>query len=415
MLPRASMDTSAASSIVAPILEAIRTGGLAAVRKLTLEIDGFDPEPVRVASSEFKQAVASIDLELRKALEMAIQRNREVSQASMPKDFSVEIATEATVSQRYVPMDSVGLYAPGGKAVYPSSVIMNVVPAQVAGVSSIYLASPGQQAFGGRPHPVVLAVAGILGVENVFCMGGAAAIAAFAYGIPEIDLPAVRLIAGPGNSYVAAAKRLVSEVVAIDSEAGTTEIMIIADESANPGFVAADLISQAEHDPSAAAILITPSQALIDGVIAQLQEQVELAKHSDRIKQALAGQQSAIVLVKDLDQAAQLANAYAAEHLELLVANPNELIESIPNAGAIFVGAYSPVSLGDYLAGSSHVLPTGGSAKYQSGLGVHTFLKPQQLITYGKVGLKEIAEQLDLIAKAEDLPAHGNAVTRRFH
>lgn len=414
VLPRSILDTSAASSIAAPIVESIRTGGLGALRKISLEIDGFDPEPVRVSADEIKQALANIDIDLRRALETAIERNRTVSKAAMPKSHSVQIAQDASVLSRYVPMDSVGLYAPGGKAVYPSSVIMNVVPAQVAGVPTISLASPGQLAFGGRPHPVVLAVAGMLGVENVFCMGGAAAIAAFAYGIPEINLSAVRLVTGPGNSYVAAAKRLVSDVVAIDSEAGTTEILIIADERANPAFVAADLISQAEHDPNAAAILITPSQFLIDAVREQLQLQVDEAKHSVRIKQALAGQQSAIVLVDDLDQAAQLANAYAAEHLELLVAEPRELMEKIPNAGAVFLGEYSPVSLGDYLAGSNHVLPTGGSAKYQSGLGVHTFLKPQQIITYGKAGLGQVADELDLIAKAEDLPAHGVAVTRRF-
>ena len=415
ILPRAKMDTSAASQIAAPIVDSIRTNGLAAIRAQSIEIDGFDPDPVRVGADEIQHAVSALDSELRKALETAINRNRKVSEAAMPRDFSVEISPGAVVSQRYVPIESVGLYAPGGRAVYPSSVVMNVVPAQVAGVPSIFLASPGQKAFDGRPHPTVLAVAGLLGVENVFCMGGPSAIAAFTFGVSDIQLPPVGLIAGPGNSYVAAAKRIVSDFVAIDSEAGTTEIMIIADEDAHPRYVAADLISQAEHDPNAAAVLITPSKELIDEVLIELQTQVEKAKYSDRIIQALGGQQSALVLVDNLDQAAQLANAYATEHLELLVADPGALAQKITNAAAIFLGEYSPVSLGDYLAGSSHVLPTGGKAKFQSGLGVHTFLRPQQIINFGQSGLAEVKDQLQLIASAEDLPAHGEAVAKRFN
>ena len=313
-----------------------------------------------------------------------------------------------------MPMDSVGLYAPGGKAVYPSSVIMNAVPAQVAKVPRIVLASPGQKQFAGRPHPSVLATAAILGLDEVYCMGGPAAIAAFAYGLDDVNLSPVRLVTGPGNSYVAAAKRLVRSDVAIDSEAGTTEILIIADRGANPKFVAADLISQAEHDEAAAAVLVTDSSQLIAQVVEELERQVVDAKHSVRILEALGGQQSAIVLVDDIEAAVMVSNHYATEHLELLVADPAALVDSITNAGAVFLGEYSPVSVGDYLAGSNHVLPTGGSARYSSGLGVHTFLRVQQVIDYAKEGLAEISESLPLFAQAEDLPAHGSAVSKRF-
>lgn len=414
VLPRAALDTSEAVKIAAPVIAAVREFGLQKLRELTLEIDGFDPEPVRVSKQEIDKAVSNLDGELRKALELAIERNRRVSEAALPKDFEVNFGNASTVVQRYVPVDTVGLYAPGGKAVYPSSVIMNVVPAQVAGVRNINLASPGQKAFDGRPHPTVLAVAGLLEVENLFCMGGPSAIAAFAYGIPELSLPAVRLIAGPGNSYVAAAKRLVSSDVAIDAEAGTTEILIIADEGANPKFIAADLISQAEHDPNAAALLLTDSQQLAETVAAELSLQLNETKHSERVRKSLSGQQSAIVLVRDLDQAIEIANGYATEHLEIMVSEPKGLIQRISNAGAIFVGNYSPVSLGDYLAGSSHVLPTGSTAKFRSGLGVHTFLRPQQIIEYSAEGLSEVSKKLPLIAEAEDLPAHGEAVAKRF-
>jgi histidinol dehydrogenase len=326
----------------------------------------------------------------------------------------MDLSNGANVSQRYVPMDSVGLYVPGGKAVYPSSVVMNVVPAQVAGVESIFLASPGQKEFGGRPHPTVLATAEMLGVRNVLCIGGPAAIASFAYGLPEIDLPQVRLITGPGNAYVAAAKKIARQVVAIDSEAGTTEILIIADRNANPKFVAADLISQAEHDESAAAVLLTDSAQLIEDVTIELARQVKSQKHSTRIEEALSGQQSALVLVDSIDQALAISNSYATEHLQIMVSDPSSLLPKIRNAGAVFLGNYSPVSLGDYLAGSNHVLPTGGAAKFSSGLGVHTFLRPQQAIDYSAAALSELSKSLPVFASAEDLPAHGEAVNKRF-
>ena len=251
-------------------------------------------------------------------------------------------------------------------------------------------------------------------MEDVFCIGGPAAIGAFAYGVPEVNLPAVRLITGPGNAYVAAAKRLVRSTVAIDSEAGTTEILIVADGAANPKFVAADLISQAEHDEAAAAVLVTDSADLISAVLVELETQLGKTKHALRIAEALSGQQSVLVLVDSIDQAVFVANAYATEHLEIMVSDPEALLPKITNAGAIFLGDHSPVSLGDYLAGSNHVLPTGGTAKFSSGLGVHTFLRPQQIINYSRSGLQEVAQSLPLFANAEDLPAHGEAVLKRF-
>ena len=414
LIPRAMLNIDSALAVAQEVIDSVKTAGVSYIRKLSMELDGFDPEPLRVSPKELTGALSALDPDLRTAIETAIERNRRVSEAAMPKGFGVDLSEGANVSQRYVPVDSVGLYVPGGKAVYPSSVVMNAVPAQVAGVEKIFLATPGQRDFGGRPHPSVLATASLLGLQDVFCIGGPAAIASFAYGIEEIDLPAVRLITGPGNAYVAAAKRLVSSTVAIDSEAGSTEILIIADEFANPKFVAADLISQAEHDESAAAVLVTDSETLLAKVLLELESQVLATKHSKRITDALSGQQSALILVDSIEQAIMVANYYATEHLEIMVSEPNSVLPKISNAGAIFLGDYSPVSLGDYLAGSNHVLPTGASAKFSSGLGVHTFLRPQQIINYSKDALQEQVQSLPLFADAEDLPAHGEAVLKRF-
>lgn len=414
LIPRAQLAIGSAMEAAASVIESVRRDGVRYIRELTQELDDFDPEPLRVSSAELNRALEILDPSLALVIEESIERNRRVSEAAMPVAFSLDLATGAVVSQRYLAMESVGLYAPGGKAVYPSSVIMNAVPAQVAGVEKIFLASPGQKHFGGRPHPVVLATAAMLGLPEVFCLGGPAAIAAFAYGLPEIELPAVRLITGPGNAYVAAAKRLVKSVVAIDSEAGTTEILIIADKTANPKLVAADLISQAEHDESAAAILVTDSAWLGSEVLLELESQVGATKHAPRVRQALSGQQSAVILVDSMDQAVFVANSYAAEHLEILTAEPASFLPRIKNAGAVFLGEFSPVSLGDYLAGSNHVLPTGAAAKFSSGLGVHTFLRHQQVINYSEGALRELSSSLPLFANAEDLPAHGEAVSKRF-
>lgn len=413
-LPRAQIDISEAALKVEPLVKRARSEGLSAIRSITAELDGFDPNPVLASKTELSVALNAMDKALRASIEIAIERIRKVSRETMPVGRVVELEKGATVSERFVPVDSVGVYVPGGKAVYPSSLIMSVVPAQVAGVKEIIICTPGQREFEGRAHPSVLATAKLLGVEKVFVIGGPIAIAAMAFGVPELDLNPVRLITGPGNIYVAAAKRLVRGEVAIDSEAGTTEIMILADESSNPVFLAADLISQAEHDEAAAAVLVTDSLPLIESVKKELARQLESTLNKDRAGIALAGKQSALVLVDDLSQAVLIANFYASEHLSLQVSIAQNLVAEIKNAGAIFVGEYSPVSLGDYLAGSNHVLPTGGAAKNSSGLSVHTFLRCQQVINYDERALKGLEESLVSFADAEGLPAHGEAVRRRF-
>ena len=413
-LPRAALDLDAAVEIIRPLVEKIRTDGSQAIKAIAKDIDGIDIDPIRVSEEELTNALANLDPNLRSSLEIAIERVRKVAVESIPKGFSTQLATGATVSQRYQPVDSVGLYVPGGKAVYPSSVIMNVVPAIAAGVKKIAIATPGQAAFGGRPHPTVLATAELLGIRDVFTIGGPAAVIAFAYGVPEIGLDPVNLVTGPGNVYVAAAKRMLRGVIAIDSEAGPTEILVIADDLANPGFVAADLISQAEHDELAAAVLVSDSREFIDKVALELAKQVEAAPNKSRILEALQGQQSALVLVADMDSAAKVADLYATEHLSIQTSQNDRLVSQISNAGAIFLGSFSPVSLGDYLAGSNHVLPTGGQARFGSGLGVHTFLRPQQVVEYSETALSEVSTNVVAIADSEGLEAHGEAIKIRF-
>jgi histidinol dehydrogenase len=345
-------------------------------------------------------------------MEVAIERTRRVHAAQVPPDGTVELAPGAAVAQRWIPVRRVGLYAPGGLAAYPSSVIMNVVPAQAAGVGELAVASPPQAAHGGLPHPGVLAACALLGVDEVYAAGGVSAIGLFAYGVPGLARR-VDVVTGPGNIYVAAAKRLVMGRVGIDSEAGPTEIAIVADAGAEVEFVAADLISQAEHDPMAAAVLITDSAELARQVGAAVARRAAAAHHAKRIEAALSGPQSALVLVDNLDQALAFANAYAAEHLELQVANPAAAAEAIDSAGAIFVGPYSPVPLGDYLAGSNHVLPTGGTARFASGLGVTAFLKSVQQVHYSAGALANVTPLIEALAWAEDLPAHGESVRAR--
>ena len=414
LVPRAKVDVEAALESVKTLIADVATRGLDAVVEVTLERDGVDPRPLLVTVEELSAAVENLDPALRKAIETSIDRVRAVSQANLPDETSVLLAEGAVVRQRWQPVDSVGLYVPGGKAVYPSSVVMNVVPAQVAGVPRLALASPAQKDFGGRPHPTVLATAALLGVTEVYSMGGPAAIAAFAHGLPQVDLEPVRLVTGPGNIYVTAAKRALRGRIAIDSEAGTTEILVLADASANARLIAYDLVSQAEHDEAAASVLVTDSAELAHAVINELPDIVAATHHRDRVITALGGQQSAVVLVSTFDDAILFANEYATEHLEIHTADNAAVVERITNAGAIFVGDFSPVSLGDYMAGSSHVLPTGGSAKFGSGLGVHTFLRPQQIVEYTRAGLEPLAGQIAEFATAEGLPAHGEAVTARF-
>lgn len=415
LIPRTEVDVDTALDVASEIISAVRTTGSLALREQALRLDKVSEYEIRVPQSHIDEAVAALSPELTSSLETAIARVRVGSLAQVPQAVSSDIAPGAVITQRWQPVERVGLYVPGGKAVYPSSVIMNVVPAQVAGVPSIALASPPQAHFGGRVHPTILAAAGLLGVNEIYAMGGAGAIGAFAYGVEDLDLVPVNVVTGPGNVYVAAAKRLVRGRVGIDSEAGPTEILIIADSSARADYVAADLISQAEHDEMASAVLVTDSVELATAVEKAIIHQAATTTHSTRVKIALGGPQSAIVLVDDLSVAVDFSNAYGPEHLEIHSKNASQLVSQITNAGAVFVGDFTPVSLGDYSAGSNHVLPTAGQALFSSGLGAYTFLRPQQIIEYSKDALKEVARGIRVLADDEDLPAHGDAVDIRFN
>ncbi|MBB5632033.1 histidinol dehydrogenase [Cryobacterium mesophilum] len=414
LMPRARVDVSASAEAASGLIDDVRQRGSAALLDQAERLDGVRPDSIRVPDAVIRRAVEHLAPAVREALDEAIRRVRAVSSAQLPVPISTGLSDGGMVQQRWRPIRRVGLYVPGGKAVYPSSVVMNVVPAQVAGVASLALASPPQKDFGGSVHPTILAAAGLLGIDEVYAMGGAGAIGAFAWGVPDLGLEPVDLVTGPGNVWVAAAKRIVRGQVGIDAEAGPTEILVIADESADPVLVAADLVSQAEHDELAAAVLVTDSAAFAERTRAELGLLAESAHHGTRVRTALDGQQSAIVIVDDIAAAAGFSNAYGPEHLELQVRDPDALLAMIDNAGAIFVGEHSPVSLGDYLAGSNHVLPTGGQARFSSGLGVATFLRPQQVIRYEREGLREVAGHIHALANAEDLPAHAAAVSARF-
>ncbi|MDO8337440.1 MAG: histidinol dehydrogenase [Microcella sp.] len=414
LVPRSASDVGSAVEAVDALIADVRARGAAALIDQAERFDRVRPPHVRVPLDALREAEAALDPAVREALVEAIDRVRRGTAAQVPPTVTTEIAPGARIVQRWQPVDRVGLYVPGGKAVYPSSVVMNVVAAQVAGVPSIALASPPQAAFGGSVHPTILGAAHLLGVDEVYAMGGAGAIGALAYGVPDLGLEPVQVITGPGNLFVATAKRAVTGVVGIDSEAGPTEILVIADESASPALVVADLVSQAEHDELAGAVLVTDSPALAAAVEAALPAAVAATRHRERVEIALAGPQSALVLVDDLEQAARFSNAYAPEHLEVQVRDPHALLPRLTSAGAIFVGDHTPVSLGDYIAGSNHVLPTGGQARFASGLGAYSFLRPQQVVEYDRAALREVAERVGVLSDAEQLPAHGEAVRARF-
>jgi histidinol dehydrogenase len=411
LLPRAGLDVSTATEQVRPTVEAVRERGAAAVVEATARFDGVTLRQLRVPAEALAIAAHQLDPAVRAALGVAIERARLVHTAQRRTDVTTQVVPGGTVTQRWRPVSRVGLYVPGGLAVYPSSVVMNVVPAQVAGVGSIAVTSPPQKDTG-LPHPHILAACALLGVEEVYAVGGAQAVAMFAYGTEE-SAP-VDLITGPGNVWVTAAKRMVRGTVGIDAEAGPTEIAVLADDSADPRHVAADLISQAEHDPLAASVLVTTSEELLAAVEAELVRQVAATKHIERITAALTGPQSAVVLVEDIEAGLRVVDAYAAEHLEIQTRDARAVAERVRHAGAIFVGPWAPVSLGDYCAGSNHVLPTGGCARHSSGLSVQTFLRGVQLIEYDEAALRDVASHVVALAGAEDLPAHGQAVTARF-
>ena len=413
LLPRGDFDVSKAMAAITPILDLFPGATEASLLDLCEKFDGVRPKSLKVEKSDIDQALKNLDPKVKSALLESIARVRKTSQDQMPVNKVTEPARQARIELTWRVIERVGLYVPGGLAAYPSSVIMNVVPAQVAGVKSIALASPPQKEFAGLPHPVILAVCALLGVDEVYAIGGAQAVALFAYGIDNQISP-VDMVTGPGNIYVAAAKRSLRGVIGIDSEAGPTEILVIADKSAVAREVAADLISQAEHDEAAAAILVTDSPDLLDAVEAELVKQVALTKHKQRITTALSSVQSALVLTSDIAQAVDVANAYAAEHLEIQTEDAGSVAKGITNAGAIFLGRFTPVSLGDYSAGSNHVLPTGGCACHSSGLSVQTFLKGVNVINYSQSAFNEIAQDVITLANAENLPAHGSAISIRL-
>ncbi|MBC3988477.1 histidinol dehydrogenase [Streptomyces sp. AC563] len=413
LLPRADFDVSAALEKVRPLCEDVRHRGDAALIELAQRFDGVRLERVRVPDEALDQALADLDPQVRAALEESIRRARLVHREQRRDPHRVQVVPGGSVTEKWVPVERVGLYAPGGRSVYPSSVIMNAVPAQEAGVASIALASPPQAEFGGLPHPTILAACALLGVREVYAAGGAQAVAMFAYGTRSCA-PA-NMVTGPGNIWVAAAKRYFTGRIGIDTEAGPTEIAILADDSADAEHVAADLISQAEHDPLAAAVLVTDSARLADAVEKELATQVAASKHvEDRIAPALAGRQSALVLVDGVEEGLRVVDAYGAEHLEIQTRDAAALAERVRNAGAIFVGPYAPVSLGDYCAGSNHVLPTGGCACHSSGLSVQSFLRGIHIVDYTRDALADIARHVVTLAEAEDLPAHGAAIKARF-
>lgn len=413
LLPRATLDVNEAMKLIAPILSRVKNGGVEDLYALGEEFDGVRPPSLRVPQSALDAALADLDPEIRRSLEISIERIRKVHNDQVREPHTSKVVDGGTVTQRWIPVDRVGLYVPGGRAVYPSSVMMNVIPAQIAHVESIAVASPPQKDHGGFPHPTILATCALLGITEVYAVGGAQAVALFAYGMKDL-CEKCDMVTGPGNIYVAAAKRALRGVIGIDSEAGPTEIAILADETADARNVAADLISQAEHDVIAAAVLVTPSIALADAVEKELARQIKLTKHSERITTALSGIQSAIAIVDDVAQGIDVVNAYAAEHLEIQTKDARGDSAKIRNAGAVFIGPFTPVSLGDYSAGSNHVLPTGGCACHSSGLSVATFLRGLHFIEYSESAFRDIAPTVITLAQAEDLPAHGQAMSARL-
>ena len=414
IIPRGGVSVASVVEKVAPIVNDIQHRGAAAALKYCEQFDGIRPEAIRVPQQALDDAVKQLDPQIKEAIEVSIERVRKVHVEQKPASHTTSLGPDASVTEVFRPVERVGLYVPGGKAVYPSSVIMNTVPAQEAGASTLIVASPPQKEFGGLPHPTVLATCAILGVDEVWAVGGAQGIALLAYGDDEAELEPVDMVTGPGNIFVTAAKRLVRGLVGTDSEAGPTEIAVLADASANPVYVAYDLISQAEHDPMAASVLITDSETLADAVAKEVEQRYTATANAERAAEALRGEQSGIVLVDDIEQGIEVADAYAAEHLEVQTENARAVAERIKHAGAIFVGDYSPVPLGDYSAGSNHVLPTSGTARFSAGLSTHTFLRPVNIVEYGREGLAEVADAVVNFSNAEDLPAHGEAIRARL-
>ncbi len=409
--PRPRDQVDAARAAVDDILDDVRTRGDVAVRELTERFDGVGSHELRVPDDVLAESLEALDPDLRSALERAADQVRWFHERARPRPWEDE-RDGARMGQWYRPIQRVGVYVPGGKAAYPSTVIMTVVPAQVAGVEQIVLCTPpaGED---GRPDRTILAAARLLGVDHVIQAGGAQAVAAMAYGTDTVR--ACDKIVGPGNIYVALAKqRLQADgVCGIDSLAGPTEIAIVADATADPRVVAADLVAQAEHDELAGVLLITPEASLVEAVEAGLEAEVAATKHRERVEAALAGQ-GTVALVDDIDHAVEVAEAYAAEHLEVHTADSRAVAERIRYAGTTFVGADTPVSLGDYAAGPNHTLPVLGTARFTGGLTTASYLVPVNFVEYDRAALAELAPTVRTMSAAENLPAHWRAVQIRL-
>lgn len=410
-LPRAEVDTEAARDKVRGIVARVREGGAAAAERIQSEV-GIPPSVLRIHQDQCQAALQGLDPNLREGLHQAASRIRAYHERQL-RDEPVGTwrigEPGAMVGERTVALDRAGCYAPGGRASYPSSVLMTAIPARVAGVPEVILACP--PAPGGMIHPATLAAAAIAGVDEVLALGGAQAIAVLAYGFE--GLAAVDVIVGPGNLWVTLAKMEVAHRVRVDGFQGPTEIVIIADATMPAIFTAVDLVAQAEHDPLATCILITPDEEYMAAVLEALPDEVAAHPRSDEVGAALRDH-GLVILVDDLEHACRVSDAFAPEHLELAVAAPERLLARIRYAGAIFCGPYSPVSLGDYLAGTNHVLPTAGSARYNSPLRVGTFLRQSGIVAFGPAGLQRVAPALMAIADAEGLVAHARAVQARL-
>ena len=394
---------------VEAILTAVRDRGDAAIADFTERFDGFRPEPMAVSPEALEQAWTSLPTNLRDALELAHRRITDFHQRQRPADLAVTGPHGEQLGRRWRPVERAGLYVPGGRAAYPSTVLMNAVPARVAGVKDVVICSPAGR--DGAVNPVVLAAAHLAGVKTVFRLGGAQAIAAMAYGSESV--PKVDVISGPGNLYVTLAKQAVYGQVAIDSLAGPSEVLVIADHSAKPDQVAADLLAQAEHDPLAAAVLITTDPALADGINAAVAEQ--LADHPrQEICEAALRDWGLVVVCDDLESCARLSDSFAPEHLELLVERPEPLADRIQNAGAIFLGPWSPEAVGDYLAGPNHTLPTCGAARFSGALSVETFMRHTSLIGFNRAALEATGSAVQELATSEGLHSHAESVRRRL-
>ena len=393
---------------VSKILEDVRKQKDQACKAYTKQFDGIEMDTFKVSAEEVKEAIQSCDPEFIQALKKAKENIEFFHRAQLQQGYYLQKEDGVYLGQRVLPLQSIGIYVPGGRAQYPSSVLMNTIPAKIAGVRKIVMVTPPNPQ--GKIHPNIAAAAQIAGVDEIYKIGGAQAIAALAYGTRQI--PRVDKIVGPGNIFVAAAKKLVFGTVDIDMIAGPSEILVIADEEANPSFVAADLLSQAEHDPMASAILVTTSESMLESVNEELAIQSVRLPKQEIVKASLRDYGKS-VLCDSLEECVELSNAIAPEHLELMVKDPEKLLEKVTNAGSVFMGYYTCESIGDYFGGTNHVLPTSGTARFSSALGVDAFIKKSSFLHYSKEALCHFADQIEVMARQEDLEAHARAVSVR--